>query len=76
MNIEGWYKDRGPAPPAPFVRAVVKLPRLDIGGNVDFLVDPGADSSSLHPYDIRSLKIDHAELRPSSVTGRGIGGEL
>ena len=76
MNVEGWYKDRSPAPPAPFVRAIVKLPRLDIWGNVDFLVDSGADSSSLHPFDIRSLKIEHAKLQPSSVTGRGIGGEL
>lgn len=76
MNIEGWYKDRGNAPLAPFVRAVVKLPRLNIWGNVDFLLDSGADSCSLHPYDIRSLGLDRSTLEPPSVTGRGIGGEL
>ena len=76
MAVEGWYKNRGSAPAAPFVRALVRLPRVGIYGSVDFLVDSGADSCSLHPYDIRSLRIDRSQLKPVTATSRGIGGTL
>ena len=76
MLIEGWYRSRLSAQPAPFVRAVVEVLRLGVWGTVDFLADTGADSTALHPDDISSLSVDLTRLDPPDSRSRGLGGRL
>lgn len=76
MLIEGWYRSRNSAPPAPFVRAVVEVPKLGVWGTVDFLADTGADNTTLHPDDIAFLQADLTRLDPPNIRSRGIGGRL
>ena len=76
--IEGYFNPLPyPAPPAPYVRAVIQLEGFNRPGSVDFLVDTGADSTCLHPRDARALGLDPGILdfrRGKSY--RGIGGSL
>ena len=76
MPIEGWYKSRNSASPAPFVRAVLEVPRLGVWGNSDSLAGTGADNTALHPDDIILLQADLTRLDPPNSRSRGIGGRL
>ena len=64
MAIEGIYLARPAGYPAPFLQAVVELPRLGLRNEVDFLVDTGADNTVLNPFDILNLNLDRTGLRP------------
>ena len=55
MAIEGIYLARPAGYPAPFLQAVVELPRLGLSNEVDFPLDTGADNTVLNPF-ARHLK--------------------
>ena len=67
--IAGYFSERG----TPYVVARLYLPRLDIVGRVNFLVDTGATDTLLHPREGSNLGIPSAELS-NPVERRGIGG--
>ena len=57
----------------PYVEGFLVIPRLEIYGNVQFLLDTGAGSTCLHPED--SVKLDMPFGRLISPTmSYGIGG--
>ena len=76
MAIEGIYLARPAGYPAPFLQAVVELPRLRIWDAIYFLVDTGADNTVLNPRAIERLGIDRTRLHPPDARSRGIGGQL
>ena len=76
MLIQGSYRNLGHnRPPAPYVRAFVLLEGMATGEMVDFLVDTGADTTTLHPRDLQLLKVSHSILDFNTrLTAIGIGG--
>ena len=76
MAIEGIYLARPAGYPAPFLQAVVELPRLGLSNEVDFPLDTGADNTVLNPFDILNLNLDRIRLHPPDARSRGIGGQL
>ena len=76
MAIEGIYLARPAGYPAPFLQAVVELPRLGLSNEVDFPLDTGADNTVLNPFDILNLNLDRTRLHPPDARSRGIGGQL
>ncbi len=76
--IQGYYavlSEEGP--PAPYVRAFVYLPEVDLGKTIHFLVDTGADSNCLHPRDVAAMGIDPNDLHSAQpIETAGIGGAL
>lgn len=74
MTIEGYFDSS--SEPAPYVEARVHLPRLGLSGTVDFLLDTGADATTLHPDDIFKSQIDLSMLSQDRITVRGVGGEM
>lgn len=57
----------------PYVQGRLILPQWNIQGDVQFLVDTGADSTIIHPYDGLRLRVPFAELE-SEILSVGIGG--
>ena len=56
----------------PYVQGRLTLPRLHIEGLVEFLVDTGADITSLHQPDVENLRIPQDQLaEQTSVLGVG-----
>ena len=77
MAIEGYFELGDRVTPAPHVLAYIYFPRLGIVDEISFLIDTGADSTSLHPRDINNLGIDYSYLREDSlISSRGIGGSI
>ena len=74
VTIAGYF-DFNDAP-APFVEAHVYLPRLGLFGAVDFLLDTGADATTLHPDDAKRMRIAPGLLARESFSVRGVGGEM
>ena len=74
MTIEGYFDSS--SEPAPYVEARVHLPRLGLSSTVDFLLDTGADATTLHPGDTGKIPIDLSTLSQDSISVRGIGGEM
>ena len=68
--IDGFFRLDGHA----YLEGYVYMPRFGTGGFVDFLVDTGADATTLHPDAGRSLNCPFDELE-KPVEVRGIGGE-
>lgn len=58
---------------APYVYGQVVIPRLRITANVDFLLDTGADSTCLHPYDAGEIGVPFDMLRDEAYSG-GVSG--
>ena len=59
----------------PYVRCNVLLPRLGCQGQIYFLLDTGADTTTLHPDDASALGcLFDALVNPAEFTG--IGGTL
>lgn len=68
--IYGFFGSDGHA----YLRGYVYLPRFDAGEYVYFLVDTGADATTLHPNDSQRFNLPFDELEnPVSVSG--VGGE-
>jgi len=59
----------------PYIEGRLYLPRLNISGDISFLVDTGADASILMPSDSKRLGIPFDRLEGDNVCG-GIGGEV
>ena len=57
-----------------YLEGRVYLPRFGVGERVNFLVDTGADVTTLHPYDGRRLDFPFDELINPVRVG-GVGGE-
>lgn len=75
MALVGFYHREGDEPPAPYLKAQVTLPNLGVAGEVNFLIDTGADVTFLHPEDVAFLEIDYRQLNPAAREGTvGIGG--
>ena len=76
MVFAGRYQEGGGVP-APYIDAFIHLPRLDLEGIVIFLIDTGADRTSLHPRDVTYLRINYEALDSATLThSSGIGGQL
>jgi len=73
VAIEGYFDSSGE--PAPYVGGSVYLPRLGVGNRVEFLLDTGADATTLHPVDAHKLGIDGSALGPASFQTSGVGGQ-
>ena len=67
--IAGYFDERG----QPYVEGQVWIPRLNIDGWVDFLVDTGATATSLSPNDGDNLLAPASELA-NPARHRGIAG--
>ena len=66
--IAGWFDTRE----RPTVRARLIIPRLDVDGRIDFLIDTGATFTSLHPDDGKRIGCPFDELRsPRNMAGVG-----
>jgi hypothetical protein len=57
----------------PYLEGRLVLPRLNIAGDVSFLVDTGADTSVLHPADAMRMRIDFGDLT-GDISSVGVGG--
>ena len=56
----------------PYIQGRLFFPRLRLDAYVDFLVDTGADRTSLHPVDTLMMGVDYSRLRqPSDFSGIG-----
>ncbi len=58
----------------PYVSGEIAIPFLSVEGNVDLLVDTGADTTLLAPNDAQALGIDVSRLQQGTRT-RGVGGD-
>ena len=75
MALVGFYHSEADEPPAPYIKARVVLPNLGVAGEVNFLIDTGADVTFLHPEDVDRLGIDFRQLSPDALErAAGIGG--
>ena len=61
-------------PPAPYLRVQVRFPTPGIEGELDFLVDSGADTTALLPDDMEKLGILYRSIAGKQKTASGIGG--
>ncbi len=57
----------------PYIKGRLALPRMQIAGDVLFLVDTGADKSLLMPIDGYRLELDYGSLS-GGIASLGIGG--
>ena len=66
--IDGFFEEDGHA----YLEGRVHIPRLGVVGTVFFLVDTGADATTLHPHDGRRIGCPFDELvNPIRVGGVG-----
>jgi hypothetical protein len=76
MPIKGFFPTGVHPLPAPHVQAVLFLPRLDLNVLVSFMIDTGADNTTLSLIDVERLNVSYRRLRRSSlVPVEGFGGE-
>ena len=76
MVIKGFFPTGFHSSPAPHVQAFLLLPRLDVQGLVNFMIDTGADITTLCLIDVERLNINCRRLqRRSLVSVDGIAGE-
>ena len=50
------------------------MPQFHVDGYIDFLVDTGADITTLHPRDALPMGVDYDQLNSSASPHYGIGG--
>lgn len=67
MPIQGFFKTGIQLLPAPYVQALVILPRLQVSAQVDFLIDTGSDTTNLHPQDTVRFPINFQRMRRSTL---------
>ena len=68
--IYGFFKSDGHA----YLEGYVYLPRFGVGSSVDFLVDTGADVTTMGPDDSETLNFPFDELE-NPIRMTGVGGE-
>lgn len=62
--------------PAPYVQAYFFLPRQNAQGLVSFMIDSGADNTTLSLIDVERLNVSYRRLSRASLVGvQGIAGE-
>ena len=59
----------------PYIAGQLAIPRLGIRAYLSFLVDTGADYTTLAPQHAQALGIDYSLLDESTEVAMGIGGE-
>lgn len=74
MVVFGYYS-RSDIPPAPYIRMQLRLPTLGAAAEIDFLIDTGADTTTLLPSDIAKLGIVVVAIPGHSEKASGTGGE-
>lgn len=76
MSIKGFFPTGFQSMPGPYVQAYLILPRLDIEALINFLIDSGADETTLSLIDVERMSISYRRLRRSSmISVDGIAGE-
>ena len=76
MKIEGKLYGGNLFTPRPYVQAWIKL-SSGADGNVNFLIDTGADITTLHPVDAQRFGITNSYLQgKQSSESTGIGGRV
>lgn len=76
-RLSGHFRDTGNRTWKPYIKARVEVPRLSVRGSVDFLIDTGADKTTLHPMEKRTIGMQHADLDATKQnTYNGIGGAV
>ena len=58
----------------PYLEGRLVIPRLNISSDISFLVDTGADRTTLLPGDSAKVGLNYHDLRVSPVSSVGIGG--
>ena len=58
----------------PYIQGRLFIPRLEIWSDVSFLVDTGADKTTLLPADSLRMGLDYGTLTKSPIPSVGIGG--
>jgi hypothetical protein len=58
----------------PFIDALLYIPALQIEGMVSFLIDTGADTTVLMPFDAKRLNVDYTKLT-TTAESLGVGGK-
>lgn len=75
MTVKGYFPTGFHEMPAPYVQAFLVLPRLILQGLVNFMIDTGADNTTLSLVDVERMNLDYRRLRRDSLTPViGIGG--
>ena len=75
MTIRGYYRrNRDDQPPAPHIGAWLAIPSLGWVGDVEFLLDTGADATTLLPDTSSRLGIDIRSIMSPVVRVHGVGG--
>jgi hypothetical protein len=76
MAVKGYFPTGFHTLPAPYVQAALLLPRLRLEGLVNFMIDTGADNTTLSLIDVERMNLDYRRLkRDSLVPVEGIAGE-
>ncbi len=73
MMIKGLL-DKSFSPPAPVLRAIISLRKLNVEGYIKLLVDTGASSTAILDKDRALLGIDPERIERAPVKIGGIGG--
>lgn len=73
MIIKGLL-DKSFSPPAPVVRAIISIKKLNVEGYIKLLVDTGASSTAILDKDRSLLGIDLEKIERAPVKIGGIGG--
>lgn len=76
MAVKGFFPTGYHALPAPYVQAALYLPRLQLYGLVSFMIDTGADNTTLSLIDVERINLRYRRLKRGSLVGvEGIAGE-
>ncbi|MBA7480330.1 hypothetical protein ES707_15781 [subsurface metagenome] len=76
MTVKGYFPTGFHTLPAPYVQAFLVLPRIELRGLINFMIDTGADNTTLSLIDVERMNLDYRRLRRDSQTPvDGIGGE-
>ena len=59
----------------PYIEGRIEIPRLGLAADISFLVDTGADFTTLAPHHAQAMGINYDLLEESSGVVVGIGGE-
>lgn len=74
--IRGYFPTGFHSLPAPYVQAALYLPRLDLSGLVNFMIDTGADNTTLSLADVERIDLDYRRLRHGDLEPvEGIAGQ-
>ena len=69
----GWFSSQLPFTGHPFVLAAVRILRLGVVGQVQFLVDTGCSVTTLHPLDSLDMDVDFGRMTQAGLV-MGVGG--